>query len=187
MRLFTAIDLPAPVLQRLERLLCALRSEALIKWCPVDNLHITTKFIGEWPEKRLDEITSALAGIHTSPFSIELKQLGWLPNEKCPHVLCLGVHGGSAVHELARRTDECLRELGVPAETREFSPHITLARIKNPVPLGRLRRRVAELQPANLGSISVETFSLFKSEPGSNASVYRKLFEFRLEAAMAAP
>ena len=61
MRLFTALDLPPDVLLRLERLLAALRPEASIKWSPLDNLHITTKFIGEWPEKRVDELDAALA------------------------------------------------------------------------------------------------------------------------------
>ena len=49
MRLFTAIDLPDEMIWKLERLLSVLRPEAIIKWSPIDNLHITTKFIGEWP------------------------------------------------------------------------------------------------------------------------------------------
>ena len=77
-------------------------------------------------------------------------------------------------------------DLGIPAENRDFSAHVTLARIKNPVPLGRLRRRIAELQPASLGEVFVDSFALFQSEPGSNASRYSKLREFQLEAAMAA-
>ena len=60
MRLFLAIDLPAPVLLRLERLLHALRSEAHVKWSPLDNLHVTTRFIGDWPESRFSELTEAL-------------------------------------------------------------------------------------------------------------------------------
>ncbi len=187
MRLFLAIDLPAPVLLRLERLLCALRSEAHVKWSPLDNLHVTTKFIGEWPESRFSELTEALEGLGAlEPFQIELKNLGWFPAGRSPRVLCLNVAENQALTELANRMDGCLEKLGVVRETREYSPHLTLARLKNPVPLERLKQRVAELQPANMGAFSASSYGLFRSDPGSNASVYRKLREFRLEAAMAA-
>ncbi|MBV8810285.1 MAG: RNA 2',3'-cyclic phosphodiesterase [Acidobacteriaceae bacterium] len=187
MRLFTAIDLPAEVLLRLERLLAALRSEALIKWSPLDNLHITTKFIGEWQERRLDELDAALAGVGPrEPFSLELKDLGWFPNERSPRVLWAGVHGGQWLEELARATEERLVPLGIPREERAFSPHLTLARIKSPVPLGRLKQRVRDMQPAALGTFQVTRFTLYRSDPGSNASIYHRLREYRLASAMAA-
>ncbi|HSU59908.1 MAG TPA: RNA 2',3'-cyclic phosphodiesterase, partial [Bryobacteraceae bacterium] len=85
MRLFTAIHLTPEILLRLERLLSTLRAEALIKWSPLDNLHITTKFIGEWPEARLDELHEALGALAPrEPFQVELKDLGWFPNERSP-------------------------------------------------------------------------------------------------------
>ena len=82
MRLFTAIDLPSDVVLRLDRLLSALRPEALINWSPLDNIHITTKFIGQWAESRFEEIHEALSGIGPRvPIPLELKDLGWFPNE----------------------------------------------------------------------------------------------------------
>jgi 2'-5' RNA ligase len=60
MRLFTGIDLPDEVHAKLEALVRALRPAARIKWISVANLHITTKFIGEWPEERLQELVAAL-------------------------------------------------------------------------------------------------------------------------------
>lgn len=187
MRLFTAIDLPALALLRLERLLCALRREALVKWSPLDNLHVTTKFIGEWPESRLAELTAALECLTLrNPVELELKTLGWFPNERSPRVLYLGVERNGALEDLAARTSECLEKLGLAKEVRPYSPHLTLARIKDPVPLSRLKQRMAELQPASLGAFTVSSYALFRSDPGSNASVYRKLKDFRLEAAMAA-
>lgn len=187
MRLFTAIDLPQEALLRLERLVAALRPEALIKWSPLDNLHITTKFIGEWQESRLEELNEALLEVAPrKSFEIELKDLGWFPNERSPRVLWAGVHGGEPLKTLARETDERLSALGVSRDEREFSPHLTLARIKNPVPLRSLRQKVQEMQPAALGIFEVSRFALFRSDPGSNASIYRKLREYRFEAALAA-
>lgn len=63
MRLFTALDLPPEIVDRLGQLIARLKPVARIKWSPPANLHVTTKFIGEWPEERLDELKSALASI----------------------------------------------------------------------------------------------------------------------------
>ena len=187
MRLFTAITLPQEILLRLDRLLAALRAEALIKWSPLDNLHITTKFIGEWPEARLEELHDTLAdSAPREPFEVEISGLGWFPNERAPRVLWAGVQGGEALMQLAQDTDERLLPLGIRHEDREFSPHLTLARIKSPVPLRALRERVMRLQPAQIGKFEVSNFALYRSDPGSNASIYRKLREYRFEASMAA-
>ncbi len=183
MRLFTAIDLPPDILTRLDRLINALRPEAFINWSPLDNLHITTKFIGEWPEARLQELHDALAGLpNRQPFEIDVKELGWFPHERSPRVLWVGVQAGEELAELAGQTEEQLLTLGIKKEDRKFSPHLTLARIKNPVPLARLRARVDELQPAALGKFPVSHFSLFRSDAGSNASIYRKLREYKFES-----
>lgn len=187
MRLFTAIDLPQEIIFRLERLLIILRPEALIKWSPLDNLHITTKFIGEWPETRLAELNEALASVGPrDAFEVEIRDLGWFPNERSPRVLWAGVHAEPGLRELAEATEEAVAKFGIPRETREFSPHLTLARIKNPVPLKSLRDKVTELQPAALGNFRASQFALFRSDPGSNASIYRKLREYRFESALAA-
>lgn len=184
MRLFTAIDLPSDLLMRLERLMSALRPEALINWSPIDNLHVTTKFIGEWPETRLEDLHQVLGTlIAREAFEVEVKDLGWFPHERAPRVLWAGVHGGQHLTELASEMEGQLAALGIKKEDRAFSPHLTLARIKSPVPLGPLRERVRQMQPAALGKFLVPHFSLFRSEPGSNASVYRKLREYKFKAA----
>ena len=187
MRLFTAIDPSAEVLLRLERLMTAIRTEALIKWSPLDNLHITIKFIGQWPESRLPELDDALRSLlPRKPFHVEVKELGWFPNERSPRILWTGVQGGDPLLKLARETDECLAALGIPREDRSFAPHLTLGRIKNPAPLGRLRQKVQEVKLASLGSFPVAQFALFRSDPGSNSSIYRKLRVYGFESALAA-
>jgi len=114
-----------------------------------------------------------------------LKSLGWFPNARAPRTFWIGVHG-EALHQLARDTEQQLEPLGIAKESREFSPHLTLARIKTPVPLRRLHAKVDEMQPASLGHFSASRFALYRSDPGSNASIYRKLREYRFESAVAA-
>lgn len=187
MRLFTAVDLPPHVLLKLERLQSALRPAALIKWSPLDNLHVTTKFIGEWPDSRLGELTEALRSVvRRAPFQLELKKLGWFPNERSPRVLWVGIENESPLRELAQATEDCLLKFDIPKEDRLFTPHLTLARVKSPVPLDKLREKVREMQPSDLGSFGVSCFSLFRSDPGSNFSIYRKLHTYDFESALAA-
>jgi 2'-5' RNA ligase len=182
MRLFTALEVPPEIVARLERLLASLRPEALINWSPLENLHITTKFIGEWPEKRLEQLDNALSALRWRvPFSVEIQDLGWFPNANSPKVLWAGIRGGEPLNELASATEECLVELGVRREGRPYTSHLTLARIKSATPLQKLRLKVQELQPAKIGDFVASGFHLFQSEPGSSASVYRKLREYRFE------
>jgi len=184
MRLFTAIDLPADVLMRSERLISALPPQALISWSPLDKLHVTTKFIGEWPEARLEDLHQALAAlVPREPFDVDVKQLGWFPNERSPRVLWVGVHGGEQLAALAKDTEERLLTLGIQLESRKFSPHLTLARLRNPFPLAPLREKVEEMQPAGLGKFVVSHFSLFHSETRAHATVYRKLRQYQFESA----
>lgn len=187
MRLFTAIDLPEEILRRMDRLLNSLRPEALVKWSPLDNLHITIKFIGEWPPGRLGELEKTLSAIPPrAPFALEVRDLGWFPNKHLPKVLWSGVHAGSELAQLARDTEQCLAAIGIPIDDRPYAPHLTLARLKTPVPLDALRRRVDELQPAIMGSFRTSQFHLYRSDPGPHASVYRKLKTFTFEHALAA-
>ncbi len=184
MRLFTALDLPDDILPRLERLLTALRPEAAIKWSPLDNLHITTKFIGEWPEDRLPELDAILNTLRQrEPVNIELRDLGWFPTGHSPRVLWAGVHGGDALTNLAAQTDNALATLGIVKEIHPFSAHLTLARIKNPVPLQRLRAKVLEFQSTSIGEFQASNFYLYRSDPGSNSSIYRKLRTYPFESA----
>lgn len=167
--------------------MAALRPEALINWSPLDNLHITTKFIGQWPDERLEELHEALLAVAPRiAFEVEIGNLGWFPAERSPRVLWIGAQGGPSLSTLAKEIEERLASLGLAREAREFSPHLTLARIKNPVPLGALRKRVEEMQPAFIGKFQVSQFALFRSDPGSNSSLYRKLREYKFEATLAA-
>ncbi len=116
MRLFTGIELPAEIKTRLARLLDTLRPTARIKWSPVDNLHVTTKFIGEWPDERVDELVAALRSLPPrEKVHIAVRNLGWFPNPRSPRVFWAGLEAGPGLAELARETERSLVRLGVSA------------------------------------------------------------------------
>ena len=67
MRLFTGLDLGCDASENLRVLIERLRPAARIQWSPPEKLHVTTKFIGEWPEGRLEELKTALAALPGEP------------------------------------------------------------------------------------------------------------------------
>jgi 2'-5' RNA ligase len=184
MRLFTGIDLPDNVRERLERLLMHLRPAAHLKWSPVYNLHVTLKFIGEWPEEKLPQLKAALRSIpRRGEIPTDVKGLGWYPNSHHPRVFWAGVHGGDGLTALARDTDEALEPLGIAKEDRAFTAHLTLARIKEPVPLQSFHRAIEQLESVEFGHFLADRFYLYRSQPGAAGSIYTKLSEYPFKAA----
>jgi len=181
MRLFTAIDLPPEIITTLEDLLRRLKPSAQINWSPPRNLHITTKFIGEWPEDRLEELQSALAALPPrDPISISVEKLGFFPNPHSPRVFWAGIHADAGLANLARDTEEALEKLGIVKEQRAFSPHLTLARIKTPGKQPALLKAVADLPSLDFGSFTADRFYLYQSRTAPTGSMYTKLAEFPL-------
>jgi RNA 2',3'-cyclic 3'-phosphodiesterase len=187
MRLFIGIDLREDVRERLERLLTHLRPCAHLKWSPVYNLHVTLKFIGEWPEDKLPELEAALRSVSSrEPIQVEVKGLGWFPNPHHPRVFWAGVQGGDPLPTLAKDIEAALAPLGIAKEDRPLSAHLTLARIKEPAPLQALRNAIAQLESVDYGSFPVDRFYLYRSQTGSAGSIYTKLSSYPLQTAVPA-
>lgn len=177
MLLFTAIDIPEDIREGLRALLKRLKPLAKLSWCRVENLHITTKFIGAWPEERLDEMKRALAAAPAQgPIEISVKGLGWFPNERRPRVFWAGIEGGEPLRSLAQATEQAAARLGVAVEERAFSPHLTLARIREAVPLDALRQTLESLPCGcgfDFGSFRAAGFVLYLSANGRYTQLAR--------------
>jgi 2'-5' RNA ligase len=181
MRLFTAIDIPDDLTDALRSFVNRLRPAAKIGWSPIENLHVTTKFIGDWPEQRLDELKSVLASVPVNrAIDIKVKGLGWFPNSRRPRVFWAGIEGGESLLELARATEHALAQLGVPVEERAYSPHLTLARIREAVPLDSLHKTLQTFPAGcgfDFGSFKATQFFLYLSAGGR----YTQLAGFPLQ------
>jgi 2'-5' RNA ligase len=122
MRLFTALDLPYEMRRNLELLLHLLKPQARLAWSSVANLHLTTKFIGDFPEERLDSLKATLAGIpQTGALRIALRGLGYFPDARHPRVFYVGIHAPDALAELARDRRR-LRRAGHQCGDEALSP-----------------------------------------------------------------
>ena len=180
MRLFVGLDLPSEVVSNLERLLDRLRPTARINWSPPSNLHITTKFIGSWPEERLAELKAALGGLASrAPLEIQVRKVGFFPNPHSPRSFWCGIEA-PGLARLAADTDQATSALGIASEKREFTPHLTLARIKERPNLHALREAAAALPSLDFGRFQTRSFFLYQSSLRPTGSVYTKLAEFPL-------
>ena len=172
MRLFTGIALGPAVLNKLTRVLAELQPLAKLNWSPVDNLHITAKFIGAWPDDRLEELKTALAAVPFGrAFEITIAKFGYFPNPHHPHSFFAGVDAGPALPELAAHIDDALLPLGIAKEKRPFTPHLTLARIKGQ-DVRALRQHIAKMTDFDFGTFTASAFHLYLSQPGPASSVH---------------
>jgi 2'-5' RNA ligase len=180
MRLFTGLAIAEPVIASLNEMLGRLRPLARVKWSPIENLHITTKFIGEWPEPRLAELRSALSAIDPpGAIDIEISGFDFYPNARRPKIFVAKVHAPGGLRELARRTEESLEQLGCPREEREYSPHLTLARFGD-ADTRELRREIDRIGQPQFGSWRADEFHLYRSQTGASHSVYTILASWPL-------
>ena len=180
MRLFTALDLPPAVVGSLEDALRRLKPSAQIHWTRPENLHITIKFIGEFAESRLGDLKQALAGVpRRGAIPVYVRQVGFFPNPHRPHNFWCGIEA-PGLDALAADVDGATDSVGIPREDRPFSPHLTLARIKDHVGLRPLREAVAALPSLEFGKFEARSFFLYQSTAKPGGSVYTKLAEFPL-------
>ncbi|MEO7109841.1 MAG: RNA 2',3'-cyclic phosphodiesterase, partial [Polyangiaceae bacterium] len=139
-----------------------------------ENLHISTKFIGEWPEARIDEIHQALKGVaKTGAIRIAVRGVGWFPDAKRARVFWASVSAGEPLAKLARSTEQAVAAIGVEGEQRAYSPHLTLARVNVGAPVDALAKAAGE---PDFGAFQATSFFLYLSENGK----YCKLAEFSL-------
>jgi 2'-5' RNA ligase len=176
MRLFTGIALAPEVVEGLSVLLHELKPLARVNWSPAENLHITCKFIGTWPEDRLEDVKSALAEVKAGgAIPIAISHLRFFP-----HSFFAGVQAGPALPELAAAIGDALVPLGVQREDRAYTPHVTLARIKRGAEVHNLRKHVAGIESTKFGSFDTTEFHLYLSKPGPRGSTYTKLATYHL-------
>jgi 2'-5' RNA ligase len=177
MRLFTALDLSGDVIGNLEATLARLRPTAPIRWSRPENLHITTKFIGEWPEARLDELKTSLAAVPSrDPIPVHVRNLGAFLNPNKPRIFWCGIDA-PGLEALAADTEAATAALGIRQEERAYSPHITLARIDESFDMTALRNAVSG-GSLDFGRFEARSFFLYRSQSKPGGSVYTKLAEF---------
>ena len=135
MRAFIAIDLPPKTKAAVSVLQEKLKNPgADLKWVEPDNIHLTLKFLGEIDPGQLDKINAIIEMVakNNPDFVMHINSLGAFPKIDYCKVIWVGLDkGDSETKNLAQELEEKLEILGIPKEDREFSTHITIARLRS--------------------------------------------------------
>ena len=176
MRLFVAIALPDSVAQSLALLQAGVPGA---RWQTRDQLHLTLRFIGEVDGREAAAIDDALASISAPAFSLELKGVGSFGG-KHPHALWVGVAANEALLHLQRKIESALQRIGLEAEGRKYTPHISLAKLKG-TQNGRVMDFLADHALYAGAPFAVGAFILYSSQLTPNGSIYRaeKAYQLR--------
>jgi len=179
-RLFVALQIPPAVRESLGEFLAALRAiSSQPRWVRTENLHVTLKFIGEVQAEKLGDIRAALSSVHSDQsVMLDFRGVGFFPNEKRPRVFWAGIETSANLAQLARHIDRALEKLGVPAEKRPFSAHLTLARFEPPGLPEKLRKAIQENARREFGSVATEEFHLIESKLKPGGAEYTTLETF---------
>jgi len=166
-RLFTGIELPEDAVSRLSGLRSGLSGAS---WIDVENYHITMRFVGDIADAQANDFADALADIRFESFDIELSGLGSFGGNK-PRSLWAGVKPSAALETLQRAHERAARIAGLPPEPRNFTPHVTLARLRNVSPF-TAADYLARHGGFSFGPFTVSRFVLFSSRPNHGGGPY---------------
>ena len=184
LRLFIAVSVPAHLLESLSAATGELRRRLPPgRWAPPENQHVTLKFLGSSPADRLEEIAAGVGVVSSSHRAamLRLAGLGTWPSRRRARVLWAGLEDESGLlRSLAAGLDDALRPLGFEPEERGFTPHLTLARWRVPIPLDS---PLPELPPEVRELFAIEAVDLFRSHLSPKGARYEVLGSFSLTGA----
>ncbi|MDD5134087.1 MAG: RNA 2',3'-cyclic phosphodiesterase [Phycisphaerae bacterium] len=185
MRLFIAIDIDDSVLVSVaklqEQVKDRMKNRNGLKWVGPELMHLTLKFLGEVDETRIEEITDAITIVclEKKIFEFRLSVIGSFGRPA--KVLWLGsAEQNAELAALAESIEQGLSELGFEKETRPFSAHLTLARIKDNGVDKNLRRIVSDFEKIKPMTVKVDSVCLYKSQLTSDGPVYTLLRKVEL-------
>ena len=188
-RCFIAIELPEEVRAGLSRLQAQLKSgdQPGVKWVDPYSIHLTLKFLGSVAVDRLDPITAALgeAAQRVSPFRLKVEGLGVFPNLRRVQVVWVGVSGEvDRLAQLQQRIESNLAGLGFAPEGRRFTPHLTLARLRDRASLDERQefgQLIASTKFESAYSFQVDTVSLIRSQLTREGAIYNRISSVELK------
>ena len=187
-RSFIAIELPQEIKAELTSLEEKLKvgKHPGVKWVDPVGIHLTLKFLGGVTPDKITEIVEAISRVaqDASPLTLEIGELGTFPSWQRPQVVWVGLTGEiSKLAALQKNVDTALVPLGFSPESRSFTAHLTLARLRESVPTQE-RQRFGQLvastrfEPSH--AFEVDALSLMKSQLTPTGAIYSRLASIKL-------
>jgi len=183
MRTFIAITLPKEIKDFLARIQDTLKeSGADVKWVNPENIHLTLKFLGEVDDATLIKAEYILQEVakNKNPFYLGISSVGAFPKVEAARVIWAGIHQGETETKMiAKEFEDKFAKVGIPAEERAFSAHITLGRTRSGLNRQNLAQKLHALVQSHQEGVGfrVTKITLFKSTLTPKGPVYDILKE----------
>jgi len=188
MRCFIAIDIDEEIRKalgdlqrRLQNSVDVKRSD--VKWVNPKNIHLTLKFLGEIKDEKVVEICNIVGkvAVRHGGFDLDVESVGHFGGRSA-RVLWVGSgRGGENLLELQKDIEASLASAGWPKETREFTGHLTLCRVRSSRAGVKLAQVSEDYKDFKLGTMQANSVSVYQSELRPAGPVYTKLGNYKLQ------
>ena len=157
-------------------------SGADVKLIKPENIHITLKFLGDTDEQLIDDIVEIIKSSteEIKPFNIQLIGTGVFPNPNYMRVVWIGIKNCELLEVIAKTIDEKTVNLGFEKEKREFSAHLTIARVRSARNKDKLMQVLEKYKETRFVEFKVESVKLIKSDLTSKGPIYTTLKEIKI-------
>ncbi len=188
-RAFIAIELPEEVKSAIARLQARLKTGKTpsVKWVDPEGIHLTLKFLGNVAADKLGDITKAIekASQGIPPFQLKVKDLGVFPNFNRVRVVWVGMSGETdRLSQLQKRLEANLAPLGFAPESRPFTAHLTLARVReqaSPAEQQNFGQLIASTKFETTSDFRVNSVRLMRSQLTREGAIYSQISSVKLK------
>jgi 2'-5' RNA ligase len=181
MRAFLAFEVSAPVKQYLQGIIRFMSPRVTgVRWIKSEGQHITVKFFGEIDEITANNVREKLSVIESKfkPFEASIKYIDAFPNKRRARVIVVSLEKGVDIAKaIFHDIEASLLHLGFESEKKDFTPHITLGRKREPSPL--LERDIPSL---NKMSFVIDRLVLFRSTLTPQGAIYSPVWEIEFKS-----
>ena len=181
-RAFLAIPLPEQLQQSISALQKDLQAAIPeVRWTRHENLHLTLHFLGEIEQETLERLKVSMLSVRgcQRPFQVEVKGLGAFPSPQRPRVIWIGLEPRAQLEQLHRATARCLRQTELALDSRPYSPHLTIGRLRRAPPdLTELFRSASQNTIARL---TVDRVVLYESRLRPEGAQHIPLLTVKLD------
>lgn len=181
-RCFLAIDIEPKLIANIKTIQEEFKkTNADIKYVPMENIHFTLKFFGDISEESIDKVSIAINNVikNYSPFEIAISGSGAFPNEDYIKVIWIGISKNSTFINLQNDLDNEFKKLGFKKE-KNYTAHLTIGRMKSPKNKKEVKNVLDLFKNYEIGFMKISNLSLKSSQLTSNRPIYSEIANFEL-------
>lgn len=184
MRAFIAIGLPEGLQKKLSDFIDILKNpQDKISWVSTKNIHLTLKFLGDVSADDVESVKNIIQDVakNYAAFEVVVKGTGVFPSPRRPRVVWIGVGDEKKnIKNICIDLEDRLVSIGIPKEEHEFTPHITLGRVKYIKDIKGFGDLSTKHSEDLFGNLSIDGILLMKSTLTPKGAVYERLYDIPL-------